>query len=669
MVIAEDVAPTSVIAYHVSDVDEFTPDASTLLEQTRSQVMDFRALPDGTPFAAGTSYYFRAVASNVAGEAPPTDQVEGQLRLVDDGQVDSISAASITSGELVASLALLGSLQVGQMTLDPDNGLTIPLSDGGMIRLPADGTDAVVTAILRARSLIVEDNFRIQGQVNAIEGGLVLADGISAPTIPPRVGTTWAHADAFTDTEVAQFFGHPFGLFDNGSHWLVNEAIFGGAVWMVQKATGVRYLLKALPSGFIPTGGTVRVGSSYYVLGDDSNRAGRWFVYVYDSTWTKTGEWEFDYDGTEAKHPVLATDGTDLYIARMTRWEVDSFKSRIRIRRFTTGGSQVGSTLDVEVSDPRVDATGFYVGSADFGTLRYVFTTATKVFVVDGGGTRSAAEEWARAAGDDIRGIGWDGTRFHTLGATGKVWHYSTNVTAATRSVTHTWFDNQSPEHETQASPAKVWTQPPRQWMSVETDPPAYAGGPDDPNAIRVYIDNKRQPDLATMQTEVVYDVPSTSGPAAPTSNGFDSVGTTPGKLTSEASDGAGPLIRLSGDGSGRAGPLSWDTAGNAPDTGDLNASASGFSGSFRAIRFGPVVFIDGECTNSSLSGDVWTDTGVVLPAGMRPATDKQIWRGNAFGAVLNIIAYQVTTDGRLQVRRTSASSQLIPLRTSYLLG
>lgn len=51
-----DVAGTTTLEYHVSVTEGFTPDSTTLLAETRSQVFVVTTLPDGTALALGTTY-------------------------------------------------------------------------------------------------------------------------------------------------------------------------------------------------------------------------------------------------------------------------------------------------------------------------------------------------------------------------------------------------------------------------------------------------------------------------------------------------------------------------------------------------------------------------------------------------------------------------------------
>jgi len=97
--------------------------------------------------------------------------------------------------------------------------------------------------------------------------------------------------------------------------------------------------------------------------------------------------------------------------------------------------------------------------------------------------------------------------------------------------------------------------------MQVTTDPPADQGGADDPNAVRVYFDNVRQPDLLTGQTVAVFDTFVAGGAPAPTSNagpgGFAAI-SSPGSVYT----GDGSIVNFSGDNSGNVGYYGWNSSG-----------------------------------------------------------------------------------------------------------
>lgn len=139
-----------------------------------------------------------------------------------------------------------------------------------------------------------------------------------------------------------------------------------------------------------------------------------------------------------------------------------------------------------------------------------------------------------------------------------------------------------------------------------------------------------------------------TFGPTSPLTNSFDLTPAVPGVILSTAEDVDGPLIELSGDGSGRLGPYKWDKNGDqiegdpTYDTGWLSVAspgngdapfASGGSPSLTYRKIGKVVMVrfmresatalDGSSSSGNFSNR--NLHSVPLPVGFRPAFTTEI--------------------------------------------
>lgn len=559
MVTTQGIAPSSVLDYLIDGV--------VVRSGTRSTAEYLTTTGAGLPLATDTDYSVTVVARNAAGSAAPSAAVVARLDLgVDPEFVRAVIRAGLVFG---------GAAQFGNITIDPTTGITIPLSNGGVIQFPADGTDAVITAILRARSLVVENNLRILGNLNAVVGGLQLANGTGAPTIKPRAGTTWSDAVTYLQTTTDPNFGIKRGLYSDTSTWVATTSLYATQLTFIDKTTG-GFLNSEVPGMTWAYGGVTKVGTNWYVLGRDSSRADAWYVYILNSSLAKTGEWLVGAYADFARNPCIASDGTSIFIAYQP-----AATSQLRVRTYTTAG--VAGSFYILDNTWNAHVTGLYVGTADFGASRVVaaYSAGVRVYTNTGASgttqTRQTANTWTPANGEELRGLAWDGTRFHSLGSSGKVWHYSLVAADTARSITHTWYDDDAAgtgTHETTASPALSYTQKARQWLRVETDPPSFAGFPDDPNAVRIYIANQLQATLATGVTAAVYDIPTTGGLAAPTSNGFSGV-SAPGSLTSGASDGAGAILSFLGSADARVGWLRTDPTGKGKDNVGLRSAPS----------------------------------------------------------------------------------------------
>lgn len=396
-------------------------------------------------------------------------------------------------------------------------------------------------------------NVRILGAANMVEGTMTLSKGVSAPTLAPTLAKSWTHAAAFTTLDKSSRASWRRGLALSGGNWYSGHTALSGDVGVGQySAAGTSVTGAGTPPVFAPNlqplGGLTLLGTTWYVLVRDTNRSFQWWVRTYDTSWNYLTEWQFTRSATDG-YPAITNDGTSLWIARPTG------TGRIEISKWSTAGVDqltiVQTATGIVGSDQVL--TGLYVGNADLGALRYIVTSYGTVFVLNSTGTRQTAEEWASPNGESMFGLHWDGTRFHTVSLSGRIWHSSTLVADTARSVTHTRYSAAGP-YETPPSPAATMTQKRREWLSVTVDSAS-------PNGSGIYVANQRQGYLAPGTTSVVYDAPTTGGAAAPTTNGFTAV-SAPGKYVSEATDADGPIESVGGDGPGRVGPLKWNGAG-----------------------------------------------------------------------------------------------------------
>lgn len=507
---------------------------------------------------AGQSYTFTAVDED-------TDVVT---------LADAVTAAA-AAGEPVELLTALGeqaSIWTAWVSLD-DSPEPVPAHiPSRLVSFYVEGQDqAGSTITLRARdgryevetrpgSYVGETNLQVVvGGLAKLTGGggLLLDNGVSAPTAKPRAATAWDDPSTYVQSTAHERF-NPRSLWWDGAQWRFTESLFGGKVWTISPTDGATIVASpTFADNFHPYGGAVKIGPSWYVLG---LIAGDWYVYIFDSSWVKTGGW-YLASATNIGDPSLATNGTDLFMA----YRIKS-SNTLRLLQRTVAGVTVNS-YDSPAGTWGANVVGLYIGAADFGATRAAVAWSDAVYVYSFSGstlTRQTAQGWLPANGEEIRGVGWDGSHFHTLSENGKVWKYADVPVSATRSIKSTLYDNDAGgggTHETTASPALTYIQKARQWMRVTVNSPQDAGGEDDPNAVRIYIDDQLQPDLATGQATVVYGAPATGGAAPPIENGFVGV-SAPGYLISGASDADGPLIALYGDGSGRVGPLKWNSAG-----------------------------------------------------------------------------------------------------------
>ena len=97
----------------VSPVSGFVADDTTLVGSVAATSMFVKGLPDGSPFAYGTTYYFCVIARDLDGSGPQGPEASGQLVQVTG---PDIAAATIVAFSAIISQAAIGDAQIG--TLD-----------------------------------------------------------------------------------------------------------------------------------------------------------------------------------------------------------------------------------------------------------------------------------------------------------------------------------------------------------------------------------------------------------------------------------------------------------------------------------------------------------------------------------------------------------------------
>lgn len=225
--------------------------------------------------------------------------------------------------------------------------------------------------------------------------------------------------------------------------------------------------------------------------------------------------------------------------------------------------------------------------------------------------------------------------------------------------VTYTWYDANGVTHETTRGPLATTAGP--QGASYRITTPAIAGvvHEDSPNSVRVYVKDTPDPEGSAVWTRITstpgqiiipwsqeYALPAAGrtvdyGQNLPPANSFASANLTPAELLSAKQDAAGAQIRLSGDGSGRTGPLAWKADGT------IDTATSGIGAA--KIKLTPTMagvvshdiyvrqIVPGVVAMSGyldVDDAVLTrrDTGMRIPAGMRPPTGEFIYAFPQFG-------------------------------------
>lgn len=268
----EAIEPSTQLEYHISTEPGFTPDSTTLSVITRSTLYVVTVMPDETSLQPDVIYYMKVVATNSIGSAPPSPEASADLDL---DMIMSLAVAEIAAGFILA-----GSIQVGQMTIDANTGITIPQPDGGVIHFPVNGIDpATITAHIVARSLNVQDNTIISGQ-GSINGHITLDDVVLDPTEWPTIVQVW-------DTVQASKFVGPVNHgavqdFNDVEGRMLSMTKVGSASriekWDKYTGADLGNIATRPWTNSLSSYGIVQDGTYYYVLAHDAGR-GKWFIY------------------------------------------------------------------------------------------------------------------------------------------------------------------------------------------------------------------------------------------------------------------------------------------------------------------------------------------------------------------------------------------------------
>ena len=548
---ATPVEPSTLIRYQVAPDVDGNPGTWVDLPGAPSRSLVYIATsgPDGLALNPDATYHFRTQASNgVAPDPAPSASTAGAI--------DLSAITAVVAAEIVAGFILTGRIQIGAAYIDATEGMVVPHPNGRVTRIPFDGvTPATISAFLIAIGLSVEGNANFFGLVQVFST-MRFANGVTDPTEAPTLSATWTSI-----LGVSGDFGDVWhGLTDNptGDAWATVSNFFGTELRLFSKADSAFVANYSISGDFAAEGGITRIGSTYYVLGSDAARAGKWYVYLVNAT-TGAKSGEFFVANSFDKFPALGrTDGGELVMA----W---CQAGVMKIRRFNTDGT-IASNVTLSHDGGTYDLGGVYFGAADIGGDRYLVAargTVTKVFSFFTGGARNTATEFRRAAGATLRGLHFDGTRFRSLDGTGKVWSYAVgSAQDSTLYAAKTDYDGNSAgtgTHETRPSPrTAAYTRPARSFVVIDAPPPAEANitdptKTDKADRVGLYIATtlagtlRLQAYPAVGARSAVLDTIATATAAAPTTNGFIGV---PGGLGVMAATSGGFTVDGASNGS-----------------------------------------------------------------------------------------------------------------------
>lgn len=397
---------------HVSTVDGFTPDATTLAAETAATAITIKTLADGTPLdygpeAAPTVYYVRLVATDADGAAAPSGQASGSLHRIGTEEVSAlygyfgeIVADQIIGGTLSAEVTLSGAFKTadaGRRVVTDALGVHLYASDGSaLVDLPTDPeADASFNGSATMRNLTITESMALASNNNHIKTNATAI--LDASIGPPATGPGFAIGyDQFTVTGIVQPPNHSGVSSTNicsamGFHIDADEILictrgdwdstWGGEPKRVAIApaaggavTGYWY---PYGSGLASIGNLIDVcalgsgtGKAYYTIGHPGLSGGAatdFKLRRFDSTKTMTHEVTLDWM-TYLPYGLF-TDGTYIYVLCNTG------DSKFHIRRYSAsnlGGMVETSSSAAYWSGTRSGGYGGAAGNFDYGAFRLV---------------------------------------------------------------------------------------------------------------------------------------------------------------------------------------------------------------------------------------------------------------------------------------------------------
>ena len=568
---------------HVSLTSGFTPDMTTLSGVTSGSMYTIRKLPDGSILNPNVTYYVKVWSKDEDGYAPSAspevsgspNQVTGPDISANAVTADNIRGNAITGDKLAADFALVNNLQIGpRINIHPDSGIQIDLDDGE-ISFPSDGTPASITASLNAHSITISNFLRLRGLENYIEGALSLNNVIDAPKKEPEVANFFDPSGPWTlgggpssdlsfyspmssvvevDSNTVGFITYADDGTDNPGFVSINKTTFTVAITN----------FSGTPSNVLLVGGLGIAGGNYYVAGINL-ATGKQIVIRYNSSGAYSTSWPVNIatsGGNAGNILSLTTDGTTIW----TLYQDGVTSNNFVVSSNMTGGSEnvvMRTTVKISV------CLAFMRGSFDLGASRFIIAGRTnsgsfRAYSLETTGnpaTRHTSEEFYPYNNVSWESLGWDSTVNRFIGIlrdnqspyliANYLVYLSPNTSTVSRTVKYTWYDSVS-GLETNASPAASYTQHARGWIRVVVDSIPGAGGINEPDGVKIYIDNHEQNTPAPGVTAAFYDGTDNTGPNSPASNGFAAL-SNPGLITSEALDSNGDhMIILGGNGAAK---------------------------------------------------------------------------------------------------------------------
>ncbi|MCT1448472.1 hypothetical protein M3G43_14530 [Brevibacterium casei] len=535
---------------------------------------------------------------------------------------------------------------------------------------------------LEAESLVATGPAEFRYTENKLGQGakLVLEAGVTDPTAPPVVQPYWASV-GFTPPEGGVLYGLAYA---DGKYWTfvdVLNASEGDRLISIDPATGALGNEIPMTDNFWAAGGITAIGSELFLLGQKSGTPYKYFVRVYSTAGVFLREWGYTEVGWSKTNPLgykpgIGTDGTNVVIAQCN----DNGSLLWRTYNTTTGATL--STVDCK-DGTKSDIGGIYIGPGDWGGGTFVTVRKTSGNVGDAivtfstSGVWDATKSWKTAENGRDTGLAFADGKFRTLnGGGGRINEYAPPTTGDDSPdwwVAYRWetdFNSDNAlDYTSRISPPTRFTWPRRARLKALGSPLPVGvetiGGFTAKKATTPERTDFRRSFTNTQQGKSValwyYLDSETTVPAE--------VNTYPTATPSSIAS-ASNTFEVKGDGSGRWGPLTFNsnnTVTNSADVGwtDLPNPQSPFterSNGQYMIR-GGVVFMRGQYSFTG-SG---MQTVMTLPPAIRPGYLYQT--GANSNTTVNLY-WEITAGGDLKLWTSGATGAWAPLTPiSYPIG
>lgn len=589
-------------------------DATTLSGTTADSSLVIRGLPDGTALLPDTDYYLAVKVRDgdgtaaTTGTAGPTQYRKADVDTISADYVyaGDIEAQQIKSGNLEASLAILGSIATGttgrRVVIDQDGLRALDALNAAVVNIPTDAAEDIsLNGNVTAQTLTAIGKVALRATDNevAASAAVILQQGVTQPATAPTV--TQGYGLALWNNSIGASSISGINWYPGSSSMFVCSG--SGTDWRIEERSTVDGSLTSTILNASGQAGTirncVRIGTNFYITywvlsGGFTN----WYVQkrAVATPTVVTSTWQITNGADTISQVSIGLDGSNLLVGY-------NFSSGT-ITKYATLNPDTGAVVTAWASltnpVPVSQLWAIWKGSADLGASHVItLTSASSVnnlwAFATATNTRNQNAEWPQYANGSVSpmGLWYDGTKWQvperistsslrTVTYDGHTW--TTAGSTLTLKVTTTWYDGDTSgsttTHETPQGPIATLVLNKRARIYVTT--PAVPSDPspvafDDPDRVRIYVGTGTGT-RTTQWLNATGAVGATSttitgtltfaGTNPPATNNFPA--STPGAIASSAEESAGvPAISLKGDGTYRLGDMvdgSWITYTPAVD-------------------------------------------------------------------------------------------------------